>query len=254
MLLQPILDKCHVLRMPHMGKAIREQMDNPAMVSLDKLEWLGLLIDAEVHGREQSKQNRLLRHANLKMNVCMEDIDYSVQRGLDRPTMAHLATLQFVRAGLNVLITGPSGIGKTHISCALGNAAIRQGLSVYSIRLARLLETLEIKRGDGTLMAYRRKLAKYDMLIIDDWMMIPIGERVRHDFLELIDERLGHGSLVMTSQYPVEQWHDYFGDPTVADAILDRIVHRSHRIEMKGPSMRKLQEIQLVNQKEDVTA
>lgn len=239
MLMQQIENNLHALRMQHMAKALREQLNNPAVQPLDFFERMGLLVDAEIHARENTKQSRLFRQARLKINACLEDVDYGVSRGLDRHVMTHLGTCQYIDNALNVIVTGPTGVGKTYISCALGNAAIRKGYSVYSIRLSRLFEEFEISRGDGTLRKYRSKLTKFDLLIIDDWALAPVNALVRHDLLELVDERTGKGSVIFTSQLPVEQWHDYLGEPTVADAILDRVVQRAHRIELRGDSMRK---------------
>lgn len=239
MLNEATLSQLEYLKMTTMAKVLRDRMNGALAQDLSCGEQLGIAVDAEVHARENKKLARLFRLSNLKMEACVEDINYSLSRGLDRSVIAHLASGQYIDAGQNVAITGPTGAGKTFTSHALGNAAIRQGRTVYSIRLARLFEEFEISRGVGTLRKYRTKLAKFDLLIIDDWALAPINTFCRHDLLELVDERSGHGSLIITSQLPVEQWHDYLGEPTVADAILDRIVQRAHRIELRGESLRK---------------
>jgi len=230
------------LRLKPMAKALEEQNDNPSAISLSFDERMGLLVDYEKQARENAKQARLFKQAKLKVDACLEDVIYSPSRGLDRQVIAHLSTCQYLNNAQNIIITGPTGVGKTWLSCAFGNAAIRKGRSVFSIRLGRLFENFLIARADGTIQKYRAKLARYDLLIIDDWALAPIMSMTRHELLELIDDRSGTGSIIITSQLPVEQWHSYLEDPTVADAILDRIIQRAHRIELGGDSMRKLQE------------
>jgi len=233
------MENLRELRLKPMAKSFQEQLDNPSMHSLSFEERFGLLVDAETHARENNKQSRLLRQAKLKINACPEDVNFNVSRGLDRQVFLHLASCQYIESSLNVIVTGPTGVGKTWITCALGNAAVRKGKSVLSIRLARLFEEFQIAVGDGTIQKYRSKLSKVDLLIIDDWGIAPVTQTGRHELLELVDERLNSGSIVITSQLPVEQWHDYLAEPTIADAILDRVVQRAHRIELHGESMRK---------------
>jgi len=240
MMLRQTIEDLNTLRLKAMAKAYEEQINDPSMQSLDCVERVNMMVEAETRHRENTKQDRLFRQAKLKVNACMEDIDYSAARGLDRQVISHLATCLYIDNSQNVIITGPTGIGKTYLSCALGNAAIRKGKSVFAIRLARLFEDYEIARGDGSLRKYRTKLSKYDVLIIDDWALAPMNGLVRHDLLELVDERLSSGSIIITSQLPVDQWHEYLGEPTVADAILDRVVQKAHRIELHGDTMRKI--------------
>ncbi|MCG7928156.1 MAG: IS21-like element helper ATPase IstB [Candidatus Thiodiazotropha taylori] len=170
-------------------------------------------------------------------------MDYSTSRGLDRQVFANLTTCDWITKSLNTIITGPTGVGKTWIACALGQQAARKGMSVIYKRLSRLLEELEVAHGDGSLTKLRTKLAKMDLIILDDWALAPMTAKGRHELLELIDDRIGSGSILITSQLPIDQWHQYIGEPTIADAILDRIVHRSHKIELRGESMRKLKDM-----------
>jgi len=242
MLMRQTIETLNGLRLKPMAKALEDQNDNPSTISLSFDERIGLLVDYEKQARENAKQARLFKQAKLKVDACLEDVIYKPSRGIDRQVMAHLSTCQFIDNHLNIIITGATGVGKTWLSCAFGNAAIRKGCTVFSIRLARLLESFLIARADGTIQKYRMKLAKFDLLIIDDWGLSPLTTLARHELLELIDERCGSGAIIITSQLPVEKWHSYLDDPTVADAILDRIVQRAHRIELSGDSMRKLQE------------
>jgi DNA replication protein DnaC len=198
-----------------------------------------MLVDAEVQDRENRRLTRLLRAAKLKVNACPEDIDYAAHRGLDREVINNLLTCDWIEKSLNTIITGPTGVGKTWLACALGQQAARKGHSVLYKRLSRLLEELDIAYGDGTLVKLRAKLAKVQLLILDDWALATLTARGRHELLELIDDRIRTGSILITSQLPIEKWHEYIGEPTVADAILDRVVHRSHRIELRGESLRK---------------
>jgi len=239
MLRRQTMDGLKALRLHGMAKAIDEQSTNTATQELSFDERLGLLVNAEVHDRENRRLARLLKAAKFKVSACPEDINYKAHRGLDRQVMANLGTCDWVNKSLNTILTGPTGVGKTWIACALGQQAARKGLSVLYKRLSRLMEDLEIAYGDGSLAKERAKIAKTDLLILDDWALAPLTARGRHELLELIDDRIGTGSILITSQLPIEQWHDYIGEPTVADAILDRLVHRAHRIELHGESLRK---------------
>lgn len=240
MLIQQTIDQCRQLRLFGMANKLDEMRSNASLQELSFEERFGLCMDAEIHDREDRRLARLLRAAKLKDQACPEDVDYSVSRGLDRQVFANLITCDWITKSLNTIMTGPTGVGKTWLACALGHQAARKGFSVLYKRLSRLLEELEIAKGDGSLVKVRSKLAKTDLLILDDWALAPMTKRGRHELLELIDDRIGTGSILITSQLPVEQWHDYLSEPTVADAILDRLVHRAHRIELRGESMRRL--------------
>jgi len=242
MLLNQTTEHLSKMRLHGMVKALDDQRCNAALQDLTFDERFGLCVEAEVHDREDRRLKRLLKAAKLKVSACVEDVNFSARRGLDRKVFSTLATCDWIEKSLNTIITGPTGVGKTWIACALGHQAARKGYSVIYKRLSRLLEELEIANGDGSLPKLRAKLARVDLIILDDWALAPITSRGRHDLLELVDDHIGTGSILITSQLPVEQWHDYLGEPTVADAILDRLVHRSHRIELRGESMRKLKD------------
>jgi DNA replication protein DnaC len=223
-----------------MARAFEEQIAQPAAQGLAFEERFGLLVDRESAWRDTRRLERLLKQAHLKYPAaCMEDIDVRAVRGLDARLLASLASCNWVRGGQSVIATGATGLGKTWIACALGNQAARQGFSVLYARFARLLEELRIAHGDASFPRRLHQLARTDVLILDDWALAPIGQAERTDLLELLDDRSTGKSTIITSQLPVDRWHDYFNDPTLADAILDRVIHQSHRIALKGESLRK---------------
>lgn len=240
MLTNPTRQALATLRMPGMAKAYEEQLDNPSYQSMSFDDRLGLLVDAEMAMRENRRVARLLKSAKLKAtNAVPEDIDFSTKRGIDKRQIMDLLACQWVERGQHVVITGPTGTGKTWLGCALGREAARKGLSVSYQRMPRMMEDMEVAHADGSLPALRTKLAKTRLLILDDWGVAPITSRGRQNLLEVIDDRVPGGSVLITSQLPVKTWHDYLGEPTVADAILDRLLHNKHAIELKGDSMRK---------------
>jgi DNA replication protein DnaC len=239
MLIQPTLDLLRGLKLPGMAEALAQQLEQPETQRLSFEERLALLVDRERTHRESRRQRRLLQLARMRQNACLEDLDFHHKRGLDRSYLATLITCDWIRAHHNLHITGPTGTGKSWIACAFGNQACRQGLSVRYERTARLLDQLRIARGDGS---YHRKLAllaRTDLLILDDFGLKPLPQPERHDLLELIEDRHGLRSTVITSQLPVSAWHEYLNDATMADALLDRLTSGAHRLELKGESMRK---------------
>ena len=224
-------------------EALDIQLSNPEFMELDFCEQLSLLLEHEKSYKQNKKLARMISASNVKYrSACMENIDYQVKRGLNKKQLLSLAQFGWVQKFQNVLVTGPTGVGKTEIGCALAMNAVRQDYSALFFRMSRLLEMLEICRADGSLPRFRMKLAKADILVLDDLGITPLNDMNRRDLLDIIEDRVGSGSVVVTSQLPVNKWHEYIGENTLADAILDRLVHRSHKIQMRGESMRKLKE------------
>jgi DNA replication protein DnaC len=240
MLIQPTLDKLNALKLNGMAIALSDQMTHNAAQGLAFEERLALLLDRESLYRENRRMTRLEQLAQFKQRAALEDLNYRDRTGLDRSQIAALAACDWIRANQNVLIHGATGSGKSFLACALGHQACRNGLSVLYVRAPRLFEELTLCHADGSFRKRLAAIAKINVLIIDDFAIAPIGPRERNDLLELIDDRVGTRSCIVTSQLPIEDWHDYIGDPTLADAILDRILHRSHRIHLEAKeSIRK---------------
>jgi DNA replication protein DnaC len=240
MLTQQTLTQLRGLKLDGMARAFEEQLAQPASHTLAFEERFGLLVDREVTWRDTRRVEKLLKQARFKFPAaCLEDLDTRIVRGLDTRLMASLASCDWIRAGQTVIATGRTGVGKSWIACALGNQACRHGFSVLYARFPRLLEELRIAHGDGSFGQRLAQLAKIDVIILDDWAMAPIAQAERCDLLEVLDDRSGGKSTIITSQLPVEHWHEYLAEPTLADAILDRIVHQSHRLALDGESLRK---------------
>ena len=240
MLEQPMNEKLLAMRLHGMADALKAQEQDQAMRELSFLERLALLVDQQWNWRENQALQRRLKAARLRANTCVEDIDYRAARGLDKSVMRALAQeSSWVANHENIFVLGPTGVGKSYIASALAQKACRDGYTVLSTRAVALFRDLNLARADGSLRSLLARLARIDVLVIDDWAMAPFTETERRDFWEICEDRYQTRSLILTSQLPVSKWHEQIGDPTLADGILDRIVHNAHRIEMRGDSMRK---------------
>jgi len=222
-----------------MARAFSELQNNPSTAGLGHAEWLALLLDREATERSNRQLTARLRHAKLRQRATIEDVDWRAQRGLDRALFQRLIAGDWIEAPQNLIIEGPTGVGKSWLACALGNKACRDNRSVLYQRVPKLFPDLALARGDGRYPRLMRALAGVKLLILDDWGLEPLGAEQRHDMLEIVEERYGRGATLITSQIPVDRWHDLIGEPTLADAILDRIIHNAHRLQLKGDSLRK---------------
>lgn len=239
MLTQQTLQTLHEMGLRGMAAAYQAQLQQPELQSLSFDERFGLIVDREWNHRQSRRLARRLREAKLRLPACVEDIDYSVARGLDRSLMRSLAEGHWLREHQSILISGPTGVGKTFIACALANAACRLGFTARYYRVPRLVGDLAMARADGSYPQLMSRLAKTDLLVLDDWGLAALTPAEARDLLEVVDDRCTTRSTLVASQLPVEAWHATLPDPTVADAILDRLVHNAHKLNLKGPSMRK---------------
>lgn len=242
MLHHPTLDQLNNLRLAGMAEAFGELQSNTSAEDLSHAEWLALLLDRETVKRNNKRLQSRLRSARLRhAGAAIEDVDYRAPRKLDKTLFVQLGLCHWVGEHRNLLITGPCGIGKTWLSCALGQTACRHDYTVLYKRVPRLFAELELAHGDGRFPRLFRSLVKADLLILDDWGPDRLNAGQRRDLMEIIEDRYGTGSTMITSQLPVNKWHDVIAEPTFADAILDRLVHNAYRLQLDGPSMRKLQ-------------
>jgi len=241
MLTQPIFDKLQQLRVYGMLKALEEQMQMPDIDKLGFEERLGLLLDREMTFREDRRLKTRLRKAKLKQNACVEDVDFRHPRKLDKSLFMGLADCRWLKEHNNVLLIGPTGVGKTYLACALAQKACREGYSALYFRLPRLLHELSIAKADGRYDKLLAGIGRTDLLVLDDWGLDKFVKEQRHDLLEILEDRHGLRSTLITSQLPVKHWHDIIADPTLADAILDRLVHNAYKLVLDGDSMRKKQ-------------
>ena len=239
MLNEQTLSTLNALKLFGMAHGFTQRLSHPKTADLTHEEFLGLLVQDEKTYRDNLRLKRLLKNAKLKQPASPEDIDYKHLRGLNKQMILELCSTQWILHHRNVLLTGPTGVGKSYIACALGNFAARSGYSVLYLRAPRLFETLLQSKGDDTHLKTLTKLAKLELLILDDLFLAPLNDAERKDLLEIIEDRHQQTSTVITSQSPTKEWHHIIGEPTLADAILDRLLHHSYKIELKGESIRK---------------
>jgi DNA replication protein DnaC len=239
MLIHPTLEKLERLRLTGMLTALQEQMGMDDINDLSFEERLGLLVDREAVCLESRRLKTRLRKAKLRHAAAVEDIDFRHPRGLDKSLVMRLADCNWLKNHENLIITGPTGVGKSYLACAFAQKACRTGYSAIYLRTSRLFENLGLAKGDGRYIKLLTGFAKTDLLVLDDFGLAKLNREHQHDLLEILEDRHGLKSTLVTSQLPVEHWHEQIGDPTMADAILDRLVHSAHKIQLKGGSMRK---------------
>jgi DNA replication protein DnaC len=239
MLNEQTFDKLHGLKLFGMAEAFKEQLQQPHLSDLAFEERFGLLVDRQWTFKEDCRLQRLLKDAKLKIQACPEDLDYKNPRGIDKSVVLRLLSCDWIQKYQNVIISGPTGVGKTFLACALAQKACRQGYRAFYIRLPKLLYHLAITKADGSYPKTMKKLLRTQVLVLDDFGLAPLTDPERRDLLEVIEDRHDASSTILTSQLPIENWHEHIGDPTIADAILDRLIHNAHRINLKGGSMRK---------------
>jgi len=239
MLHEPTMHKLYAMKLNGMAEAYEEQLQQSQMGELSFEDRFIMLVERQWVWKENRALTRRLKYAGLKLDACIEDIDYRHPRGLNRSIIEHLATCEWVKHHQNCIITGPTGAGKTFIGCALAHQTCREGYRALYFYVPKLFRELAMAHVDGRITKLLKKIAKAAVLVIDDWGLATLKHHQYRDFLEILDDRHGSGSTLITSQFPTSSWHDLIGDPTVADAILDRLVHNAHKIELKGESMRK---------------
>lgn len=240
MLNNPTIQSLKDMKLGAMADAYARQLQDPNAQGLSFEERFGLLVDHEWTSRQNHRQQRLIRDAKLKVNAAPEEIETHTTRRMDQSLLRSLMAGQWIQAHHNLIIVGPTGVGKTFIACALGTAACRQNQHVRYYRVSKLMQDIYVAKGDGSYSRLQNQLRKVDLLILDDWGLAPMAAPESRDLLDLLDERTNTHSTCIASQLPLELWHQHFTDPTLADAILDRIVHSAYRLEIEGESMRKM--------------
>ncbi len=240
MLTQPLLDKLTQLRLSAFRAALEEQLHNPQYADLPFEDRLGLLVDRECTHRDNNRLQRRLKAARLSLPATIEDLDLSPSRGLDRRLVLQLAQGEWIRQHLNILVLGPTGVGKTFLACALAHAACRHNFIVRYQRTSRLLHQTALSHADGSYPKLLDAFARVQLLVLDDWLRDPLTRPQSQDLLEILDDRYGRSSTLVATQVPLAEWHARFPDPTIGDAILDRLVHNAHRLALKGESRRKI--------------
>jgi DNA replication protein DnaC len=243
MLKNPTIDKLVELKLHGMAASLREQSQGKDYNDLTFEERLGIMLDTESIERQNRVLKTRLTQAKLRLRACVEDIDYRARRGLDKALIQSLSTCGWIHERLNIIITGPCGVGKSFLACAMGHRACMNGLKVFYVRSSRLMEDLALAKGDGRYLKLLNKLSRTDLLIIDDWGLTTLGNQESQDLLEILEDRHDARSTIITSQLPVDNWHEAIKSPTLADAILDRIVHNAYKITLTGESMRKKRKV-----------
>lgn len=240
MLTQQTLDKLHDMKLTAMAEAFSQQLAQPDLGELAFEDRFAMLVDRQWTFKEDSRMNRLLRTAKLKDSACIENIDFKTPRALDKSLFLRLTDADWIKKAQNLIILGPTGVGKTYLACAIANSACRNGYPAMYKRAPRLYQEIAIARADGSYPKLMNKLSKIKVLIIDDFCIAPMSDPERRDLLEVLEDRQSISSTIIATQVPVKNWIEYIGDPTLADAILDRLVHNAHKINLKGESMRKI--------------
>ena len=243
MLNEQTFDKLYGMKLLGMAEAFKEQSQQPSFQDLSFDDRFGILVDRQWTWKENTRLKRLLKEAKLKLQACVEDIDFKTSRGIEKSVLLNLASCNWIRNHQNLLISGPTGVGKTFLACALAQKACREGFRTLYLRIPQFFYQIALARADGTYGNLMKKFSKTHLLVLDDLGLTSLNDTERRDLLEVIEDRHGATSTLITSQLPVENWHDHIGDPTIADAILDRIIHSAHRIQLKGGSMRKKQKL-----------
>ena len=239
MLTEQTISKLNEMKLFGMATGFAERISRPDHSKLAHEEFVGLLVDDEKGHRDNVRLQRLLKRAQLKQSAALENVDYRHPRGLDKQTMLELSRAHWITAHQNILISGPTGVGKSYLACALGNQACRLGYSTTYFRFPRLIESLFTARGDGSHLKFLTRLAKTTVVILDDFGLSPLSDRERKDLLEIIEDRCSAASTILTSQLPIKDWHSIIAEPTIADAICDRLFHNAYKIQLKGESLRR---------------
>jgi DNA replication protein DnaC len=241
-MMQITIDKLIAMKLSGMVEGLEEQINSPVYNDLSFDERFSMLVDKEMTSRENRRLSMLMRRARFRHpNACVEEIDFRAKRGIRKETVLKLAQNEWIKKHRNLIITGPTGVGKTYLACAFGISACRKGISTCYVRLPRFLQEMKVARADGSYIKLLGKISRIQVLIVDDWGLSPLNDTERRDFLEIVEDRHNVRSTIVSTQYPVSKWHKIIDDPTIADAICDRLVHNAYTLNLKGESMRKLQ-------------